>query len=103
MVKAGTPDKNWGQWTYLKGKKTGYNVPLPVGTGSVNWHDIIRFKRRRGAVLVQQNANTRHYRAVTIDERGKRARKAWGTNLHSILAELQLFPGPYRRTVNERR
>jgi len=91
------------QRIFVKGKGTGYNVPLPVGAGSVNWHDITRFERRQGALLIQQNANTRHYRAVAIDERDKRARKAWGTNLHSILAELQLFPGPYRRTVNERR
>lgn len=89
------------QRIFIKGRRTGYNVGLPVGSGSVNWHDIVQFGKKPRTLLIQQNANTRHYRAVAIDERGKRVRRAWGTNLHSILAKLQLFPVPYRRTVKE--
>ena len=36
--------------------------------------------------------------AITAD--GKRTRKAWGNNLHTILQKLQLFPGPYKQVVN---
>ena len=48
---------------------------------------------------IQQNASTSHYRAVAIGKQGARFRKAWGSNLHSVLTKLGLFPGPYARVL----
>lgn len=86
---------------FVKGKPTKFNLEMPVSSGSLHWNDVIEFEVQSHPLLIQQNVNTHHYRAVAIDEEGKRVRKSWGTNLHSILKELNLFPPPYRRIIHE--
>jgi hypothetical protein len=74
----------------LKGKPVSFNIEMPVMKGTVNWNDIVRFKCKNGIMLVQHNANTNWFRAVYIDKNGKRKRKAWASNMHSLLEKL--FP-----------
>ncbi len=73
----------------------------PGAGGGATWKDTVQGGKSPPTWRTHKNPTPRHYRAVAIDERGKRVRRAWGTNLHSILAKLQLFPVPYRRTVKE--
>lgn len=74
----------------LKGKPVSFNIEMPVMKGAINWNNIVRFKCKNGIMLVQHNANTNWFRAVYIDKHGKRRRKAWASNMHSLLEKL--FP-----------
>ena len=74
----------------VKGKPASFNIEMPVMKGSINWNDIVRLKCKNGIMLVQHNANTNWFRAVYIDKNGKRKRKAWASNMHSLLEKL--FP-----------
>ena len=78
---------------------TNINLEMPVGSGVLHWNDIIQFEGQPHTILIQQNVNTNHYRAVGIDAEGNRMRKAWGSNLHSLLEELHLFSAPRKRII----
>ncbi len=86
---------------FLEGRSPFFNLELPVASGSLNWNDIVCFPAVSPEILIQQNVNTRHYRAVALREDGRRVCKAWGTNLHTILRDLELFSPPYARVVDE--
>ena len=87
---------------FVKGLSADFNLEMPVGSGSFHWNDIIEFDRHSHPLLIQQNVNTGHYRAVAIDEEESRNRKAWDMNLHTILAELQLFSPPYKQIIQQK-
>ncbi len=76
---------------YLEGRSPYFNLGMPVASGELNWNDIVSFETVTPPILIQQNVNTGHYRAVALREGGRRVRRAWGTNLHTILRELHLF------------
>jgi hypothetical protein len=75
----------------IEGEGANFNLESQVWSGSLHWNDLCQFDREDGKLLIQLNANTGHYRAVSISEDGKRTRKAWGSDLHSLLMELGLF------------
>ncbi len=87
---------------FIDGESPDLNIELPVTSGSLHWNDILQFESPLPQIVIQQNVNTHHYRAVEIDQNGNRVRKAWGANLHSILQQLQLFSAPYSRIVREK-
>ena len=76
---------------FIKGEACNFNLKMQVSTGSLHWNDLTEFKNESGQILIQQNVNTGHYRAVSIEPNGKRHRVAWGTNMHSILNWAELF------------
>ncbi len=80
---------------FLKEDSSYYNLEMNVASGVLHWNNI----SKTGKILIQQNTNTGHYRAVSIDSDGSRKRLAWGMNLHSVLKELQLFPAPYKKLI----
>lgn len=81
---------------FIQDSPARYNLATAVMAGSVNWNDVATFEAQPLPVLLQQNAITGLWRAVTVDQGGKRVRKAWGANPHAILKELGLFPEPVR-------
>ena len=77
---------------FLEGEPANFNLEMPVAAGSLHWNDLLRVETPEHDILIQQNVNTNHYRAVAIDGEEKRSRKAWGRNLHSVLKKVGLFP-----------
>jgi len=73
---------------YIEGDAPNPNWKMRVSTGSLHWNDLINFPQERGVILVQQNVNTGHYRAVSIDGNKSRHRLAWGNNMHTIFEQL---------------
>lgn len=76
---------------YIKEGSSKFNFEIRVNSGALHWNDSIIFQRDSHTILIQQNVYTFHYRAVSIDPKGVRIRRAWGSNLHLILKELDLF------------
>ncbi len=73
----------------IDGDPLPYNLKSRVLSGSIHWNDLIELKHTElGKILIQQNVNTGHYRAVNIDADGTRTRIAWGGNMHTILKHL---------------
>lgn len=85
---------------FIEGKPLKYNLDMLVMDGEVQWNDIIEFDTNY-KILIQQNVNTYHYRAVEIAENGLRTRRAWGKDLHEILKGLRLFNEPYGKIVKK--
>ena len=83
---------------FIEGKPLKYNLDMLVMDGEIQWNDIIEFDTNY-KILIQQNVNTYHYRAVEIAENGLRTRRAWGKDLHMILQGLRLFNEPYKKKV----
>ena len=83
----------------LKGEPANFNLEMPVAAGSLHWNDLLRVETPEHDILIQQNVNTDHYRAVVIDGEGKRTRKAWSKNLHAVLEKVGLFPAPYQQRI----
>ncbi|MCZ6818104.1 MAG: hypothetical protein O7G31_01250 [Calditrichaeota bacterium] len=86
---------------FIPGKAPEWNIEMPVGSGVLHWNDVILFQNPQ-TLLIQQNANTKHYRAITINAEDKRTRKAWGIDLHPLLKELGLFPSPYTKIIDRK-
>jgi hypothetical protein len=76
----------------VAGAPAKLNCEWRVGSGRVHWNDIARFEGGAEPVLIQQNLNTKHYRAVALGEDGKRTRKAWGASLSGVLRKVGLVP-----------
>ena len=85
---------------FIEGEPLKYNLDMLVMDGEVQWNDIIEFDTNY-KILIQQNVNTYHYRAVEIDSNGFRTRRAWGSDLHMILKGLRLFNEPYKKVIKK--
>lgn len=68
----------WDDHQYVPGS-TPLNIPMSTMGGDNYWNNICHHHR----LVIQQNINTRHYRA--IETSGQYRRMAWGDNLHAIL------------------
>lgn len=86
---------------FIKGAPVKFNLAMGVMSGAAHWNDIIDFDAQPAPLLIQQNANTGHFRAVALGPDGKRTRLAWGTSLHELLREAGVFSGPYRKVISE--
>jgi hypothetical protein len=84
---------------FIEGDSLSYNLDMLVMDGEIQWNDIIEFDTNY-KILIQQNVNTYHYRAIEIAENGLRTRRAWGMDLHEILKGLRLFNEPYEKKIN---
>lgn len=71
----------WDDQQYVPGS-TGFNIAMSTMGGDNYWNNICYHQN----LLIQQNINTRHYRA--IETSGQKRRMAWGDNLHAILRSL---------------
>ena len=69
--------------------ESNFNIESKVASGNLSWNDIYMLKIDSRDYLIQQNVNTKYYRGLFIDKNGKRIRKAWGRNLHSVLEGLK--------------
>ena len=85
---------------FIEGEPLKYNLDMLVMDGEIQWNDIIEFDTNY-KILIQQNVNTYHYRAVEIAENGLRTRRAWGSDLHMILKGLRLFNEPYEKVIGK--
>ncbi|MEO0417031.1 MAG: hypothetical protein AAF226_19000, partial [Verrucomicrobiota bacterium] len=61
-----------------------------AGSGKLHWNEITRIA---GGVVIEQNANSKLYRAVKTNTAGKREEAGRSMNLHTLLSEL----GAYQR------
>ncbi|NOR44440.1 MAG: hypothetical protein GQ534_02550 [Candidatus Delongbacteria bacterium] len=84
---------------FIEGEPLKYNLDMLVMDREVQWNDVILFDTNY-KILIQQNVNTYHYRAVEIAENGLRTRRAWSSDLHMILRGLRLFNEPYGKKVS---
>jgi pimeloyl-ACP methyl ester carboxylesterase len=71
----------WDDQQYVPGS-TRFNMQMSTMGGDNYWNNICYHHE----LLIQQNINTQHYRA--IESSGKHRRIAWGDNLHAILRSL---------------
>ena len=69
--------------------QANFNLEMKVTSGVVNWNNIYELKEGSKTYLIQQHVNTGYYRLLLVDEQGKRTRKGWGRNLHTVLEELK--------------
>ncbi|MBN2789323.1 MAG: hypothetical protein JXR69_03965 [Candidatus Delongbacteria bacterium] len=83
---------------FIEGEPLKYNLDMLVMDGEIQWNDIVEFDTKP-KILIQQNVNTYHYRAVEISDSGFRTRKAWGMDLHMVLKEMGLFNAPYSKVI----
>ena len=74
---------------FLNEGEPNFNLEWSVASGMVNWNNILELKEGSKIYLIQQHVNTGYYRLLSVDEQGKRTRKGWGRNLHTLLEELK--------------
>lgn len=68
-----------------KTKEPNFNFEMTVWGGKVHWNDLLTVPVGKCCYLFQHNVNTNHYRAIWIDEEGKRSRKGWSGDLFALL------------------
>lgn len=68
-----------------KAEEPNFNFEMAVWDGKLHWNDLLTVPVGKCCYLFQHNVNTNHYRAVWIDEKGKRCRKGWSGDLYALL------------------
>ncbi len=69
-----------------KTEELNYNIEMKVGDGIAHWNDLLQIEKTKGKWQFQHNVNTGHYRAVFINDKGKRVRKGWSSSLYNLLS-----------------
>lgn len=84
----------YNEGIYIKGDEPNFNLKMKTSTGALHWNDLIEFPRKEDKILIQQNVNTGHYRAVSAATDNTRRRLAWDENMHTILRQLGYITNP---------